>query len=46
MFVFNKENEERIFFDEDKLPYHLTQYVEELCHDSLSADLESAQEGK
>jgi len=46
MFVFNKENEERIFFDEDKLPYHLTQYVEELYHDSPSADLESAQEEK
>ena len=30
MFVFNKETEERVFLEGDKLPYHLTQYLEEI----------------
>ena len=45
MFVFNKETEERVFFEGDKLPYHLTQYLEEIKSGYVPAE-ENVQEDK
>ncbi|MCR5457420.1 MAG: ABC transporter ATP-binding protein [Clostridiales bacterium] len=43
MFVFNKETEERVFFEGDKLPYHLTQYLEEIKSEETQTE-ENTQE--
>ncbi len=44
MFVFDKETEERIFLEGDKLPYHLTQYVQEKESVNSKSSEESTQE--
>ena len=44
MFVFDKETEERIFLEGDKLPYHLTQYVQEKQNINSETSEESTQE--